>query len=115
MKRAPNQPVTGQLVIYAGIYCKIYHVPDAGTILPQHAHSFDHVTMLMQGAVYVEQDGVPAGRYDAPAVIQVQAKIKHSFTTLGPQTVLACLHNADALEDDGEPMIDEEHHLVTED
>ena len=111
MKRAEHQPVTVGMTIFAGIYCKIYRVPEAGTIIPQHAHVYDHQTMVMQGAVYVERSGQPSGRYDAPAIVKIRAQEKHAFTTLAPNTVLACVHNADHL-DDGEPAVAEEHHLV---
>jgi hypothetical protein len=44
MKRAERQPETVWLEIYAGIYCKTYRVPDAGTVLPQHSHHHDHMS-----------------------------------------------------------------------
>jgi quercetin dioxygenase-like cupin family protein len=114
MKRAERQPETVWLEIYAGIYCKTYRVPDAGTVLPQHSHHHDHLTFVSSGAVYVERDGRPAGRYDAPALVRIPAHTMHSFITLGPDTVLSCIHNTDHAEADGEPAIAEEHHLVTE-
>jgi len=116
MKRAERQPETVALAIYAGIYCKTYRVPDAGTVLPQHSHEWPHVTFVASGAVYVERDGEPAGRYDAPALIRIPAHTMHAFTTLAPDVVLACIHNADHAEADGEPAIAAEHHLTfTED
>lgn len=115
MKRAEHQPITIGVTIFAGVYCKIYRVLDAGTVLPQHAHAFDHQTFVARGAVYVERNGKPAGRYDAPSVCKVPAHEKHAFTTLAPGTVLVCIHNADHLENN-EPVVAEEHHLVvTED
>jgi quercetin dioxygenase-like cupin family protein len=115
MKRAERQPETVELVVYAGIYCKTYRVPDAGTVLPQHSHAFSHLTFVASGAVYVERDGEPAGRYDAPALIRIPAHTMHAFTTLAPDVVLACIHNADHAGTDGEPAIAAEHHLIMED
>jgi quercetin dioxygenase-like cupin family protein len=112
MKRAERQPETVELVVYAGIYVKTYRVPDAGTVLPQHSHHHDHLTFVSSGAVYVERDGKPAGRYDAPALVRIPAHTMHSFITLGPDTVLSCIHNADHAEADGEPPIAAEHQLV---
>jgi quercetin dioxygenase-like cupin family protein len=112
MKRAERQPETVWLEIFGGIYCKLYRVPDAGTVLPQHSHRFPHLTFVASGAVYVERDGKPAGRYDAPSLIRILAHTKHAFTTLGPDTVLACIHNADHAEADGEPAIAAEHQIV---
>jgi hypothetical protein len=114
MKRAEHQPITIGLKVYAGIWCKVYQVPDAGTVLPQHSHSWPHLTMLVSGAIYVERDGWPAGRYDAPALIEIPAQEKHSFTTLAPDVCLACIHNADHLEA-GEPAIHATHDLELED
>jgi hypothetical protein len=110
MKRAPNQPETVSVSIYAGIYMKVYRIPDADTLLPQHAHQFGHLTALLQGRIRMWRDDEEAGDYCAPATIRVPAHIMHSFLTLTPGVVLACIHNADHLEAD-EPAVAEEHHL----
>jgi len=114
MKRAPNQPETVSVSIYAGIYYKVYRVPDADTLLPQHSHRHPHLTALLQGRIRMWRDGEEAGEYCAPATIRVPAHIMHSFLTLTPRVVLACIHNADHLEAD-EPAVAEEHALDLED
>jgi hypothetical protein len=114
VKRAEHQPVTIGLKIYAGIWCKVYRVPDAGTVLPMHAHQWPHLTMLVSGAIHVERNGVREGRYKAPALIEIPARELHSFTTLAPDVVLACIHNVDHLEAD-EPAIHATHDLELED
>jgi hypothetical protein len=43
MKKAINQPVTTDLVIYGGVYIKLYEVAEVGTIIPQHSHKFSHL------------------------------------------------------------------------
>ena len=53
MKRAPHQPETISVSIYAGIYYKLYRILNAGTLLPQHAHRYAHLTTLLQGAITV--------------------------------------------------------------
>jgi hypothetical protein len=110
MKRAPNQPETVSVSIYAGIYMKVYRIPDANTLLPQHAHHHGHLTALLSGAVQVWCDDEFLGGYKAPATIKIAPRVKHRFLTLEPETVLACIHNADHLEFD-EPAVAEEHHL----
>ena len=91
MKRAPNQPTT-RLTLYGGVYALSHEVQDAGTVLPQHAHTFDHLSAIMAGAVRVEADGVDLGKYQAPAFVKIAARTKHTFTTLQPNTVICCLH-----------------------
>ena len=113
MKRAPNQPETISLTIYAGIYYRLYRVPDANTVLPQHSHEFGHLTALLQGAVHVWCDDELLGHFRAPATIRIAPHVKHRFLTLEPETVLACIHNADHLEAD-EPAVAAEHHLSFE-
>jgi len=114
MKRAAHQPVTEALTIYEGIYCKAYTVPDAGTLLPQHAHRYGHVTAVTHGAVRVWQDGRLLGDFRAPSLISIPAHTMHSFLTLEAGTGLLCIHNADHADPDGEPPVAEEHQLVME-
>lgn len=114
MQRAKNQPAEAEMVIYGGIFCKLYTVADAGTMIPQHSHRYDHITMLMSGTVHVWYEGCPPTAYTAPAVIRIGAFRKHTFLTMGRDTVLACVHAIEGLEAD-EPAIAEEHQLQLED
>ena len=114
MKRAAHQPVTEALTIYEGIYCKAYTVPDAGTLLPQHAHRYGHVTAVTHGAVRVWQDGRLLGDFRAPSLISIPAHTMHSFLTLEAGTGLLCIHNADHADPDGEPVVAAENNLVFE-
>jgi len=113
MKRAENQP-TSELVLYAGIFCKLWYVADRGTLLPQHAHGHPHISLIVQGEVRVWRDDKLIGDFSAPAAIKIEARALHKFLTLTDSVTIACLHNADhAL--DGEPVVAEEHQLVMED
>ena len=114
MKRAEHQPETVSLTIYAGIYYRVWRVQDAGTVLPQHAHRWPHLTALLLGSVLVECDGEHVGVFDAPATIRIPADTLHQFTTLTDNVTLACIHNAEMLEAD-EPAVTAEHTLVLED
>lgn len=77
-----------------GIWIKQYVFRDAGSVIPQHAHVWDHTTMLATGAIYVWKDGRPDRRYDAPCAIFIEAGVKHKFLTLAPDTTIFCIHNA---------------------
>jgi quercetin dioxygenase-like cupin family protein len=114
MQRAENQPIIISISIYGGIYAKTFEVPDRGTMIPQHRHTFPHITALMQGAIRVWQDDGPPRDFTAPAMISIPAGSKHLFLTLSGGVVMACLHAADHLEHD-EPAVAEEHHLKLED
>jgi len=115
MKRATHQPETVSVSIYAGIYYKVWRVRDAGSVIPQHAHAHDHLTALLQGAVRVWCNDALVGDLLAPATIKIAAGDKHAFGTLKPDTVLACIHNADHLDADDEPAVSELHTLDLED
>lgn len=98
MKRAEHQPETVSVCIYAGIYYKVWRVTDAGTLIPQHSHRFDHLTALLQGCVRVYRADEMLGDYRAPAVVRIPAGVQHAFLTLTPNVALACIHNADHIE-----------------
>ena len=115
MKAAEYQPETISIMVFGGVYYKVWYVRDAGTVIPQHAHEYDHITALLSGVVAVSYDGSDPVEYKAPAALAIDAGVKHTFTTLHAHTVLACIHNADRLDDEGEPAVREEHQLEVED
>jgi len=114
MKRAPNQP-TSELLIYAGIYAKLWHVADAGTLLPQHAHRHSHISLVATGSVRVWQDDTLIGDFRAPAMVKIPAQALHKFLTLDDDVCIVCIHNADHADPDGEPPIAAAHALELED
>jgi hypothetical protein len=114
MKRAEHQPETISVTIYAGIYYKQYRVPDAGTLIPQHSHRFDHLTALLRGSIRAYRADELLGDYHAPAVVQIPAGVLHTFLTLVPDCALACIHNADHIEGD-EPAVAQRADLELED
>jgi hypothetical protein len=115
MKRAEHQPETLSLTIYGGIYMKLFRVPAADTLVPTHAHTYDHITAVLQGMVRVWRDGVLVGDFMAPATVRIPAGCKHAFRTLTPSATFACIHNADHVDSDGDPAVEAEHHLELED
>lgn len=112
MKRAEHQP-TGALTLYAGIFCKTWQVRDAGTLLPQHAHAYPHLSLVMSGAVRVWAGEDLLGDYVAPATIKIAANTLHQFLTLAPDVAIACIHSiADA---EAAPIMTTEHQYALED
>lgn len=111
MKRAEHQP-EGSLTLYAGIFCKVWHVPDVATLLPQHAHEHAHLTLLIRGAIRLWRGDALDGDYHAPATLKIPAREKHSFLTLTDNCMLACIH---AVGEADEPAIHEHHVIEMED
>jgi len=109
LKRAEHQPETVSLTIYGGILYKVWRVPDSNTLIPQHSHEYDHLTVVIKGLVQVWRDDKLAGEYRAPDIIKIPKHCKHRFLTLEPDCVFACVHQADTAE-----MVHEEHHLELE-
>jgi mannose-6-phosphate isomerase-like protein (cupin superfamily) len=111
MKRAANQPTT-EIAIYGGIYVKTHTVADAGTLLPQHAHVYSHISMIVSGSVQVWCGDEDMGDYHAPAMVKIAAHKLHKFQTLTPGVVIACIHSvgeADAV------LVAQEHVVEMED
>jgi quercetin dioxygenase-like cupin family protein len=72
--------------------------PDAGTLIPQHRHTWDHISYLAAGAVRVWRDNELVGDFQAPDAIQIPARAAHRFLTLAPNTLILCVHATDAAE-----------------
>jgi len=109
MKRAEHQPETASVTVYAGIFFKVYRIPDADTLIPQHSHEWDHLTAILQGLVRVWRDDEWVGDFLAPATVRIPAGCKHKFLTLTPGAVIACVHRDDTAE-----AVREEHALELE-
>jgi quercetin dioxygenase-like cupin family protein len=112
MKRAPNQPVSVEIKLTDDLFVKTAAVADAGTIIPTHAHRYDHITLLAYGSMRVEADGVVLGDYTGPVGILIRAGVKHTMTTLTDGVVFACIH---ALHGTDGVEIEDEHLLQMED
>lgn len=97
--RAACQPI-GREYRAGGSFVKEMDIAKSGTIIPQHAHSYEHISYVAKGAVEFE-----GKRYDAPHAIVVPAFKKHTFTALMDETLVLCIHSC-------EPDMVEEHQIV---
>jgi len=114
MKRAEHQPETVSLMVYDGIYAKTWKVPDRGTLLPQHAHEWSHISYIVSGVVRVWCGDDMLGDFVGPCAIKIPARALHNFLTLSDNVVILCIHNADHIEGD-EPAVSQEARLELED
>ena len=76
-----------------GIWVRSYAVPRAKTVIAQHVHTHDHITLVSRGTVEAWQDGEVLGTYTSPAIIKISAGKKHAFIAMTDDVVLCCLHN----------------------
>jgi quercetin dioxygenase-like cupin family protein len=75
------------------IWVRAYSLEKSGSVIAQHTHTHDHITLVSRGTVQMWQDGEDVGLFVAPAVITILAGKKHMFTALTNDVVLCCLHN----------------------
>lgn len=69
----------------------------AGTMLPQHAHTWDHLSFIAAGEVRIWADGVLIGDVSAPEGITIKSGVKHMFMTLADGTIIDCIHRVDKI------------------
>lgn len=93
-----------------GVFIKQMYLAQQGTMVPQHAHSYDHTTMLAKGSVRVWMEGQLKGDFVAPKALFIKAKVKHTFQSLEPDTLLYCIHNTRRT---GSVQIHAEHQFKT--
>jgi hypothetical protein len=75
------------------IWVRAYSVKKAQTVIGQHVHVHDHITLVSSGSVRVWQDDTEPTEFHAPAIITIPAGSRHEFMALTDDVVLCCLHN----------------------
>lgn len=80
-----------------------------GTLVGQHAHTYDHTSMLAAGAVRVWADDECLGDFTAPTGVFIAANRKHRMQALVDGTVMYCIHNTHGFAPD-----ELEDHLIAE-
>lgn len=79
------------LKIVDNVLVKLHHFLEKGDTHKGHAHEFDHITLLANGAVKMVHDNGEA-EYKAPYLIVTPKGINHQFTALEANTVFCCIH-----------------------
>jgi hypothetical protein len=88
-----EQPPEWEHITIDGVFIKQMLLKDAGTMVPQHAHRYDHTSMLATGSVRMWKDGQFVADFVAPAPIFIKADAKHTFQSLEANTLIYCIHN----------------------
>jgi quercetin dioxygenase-like cupin family protein len=104
-----EQPEQVEIHSTDDIYIRQIAVKKALTVIPQHSHAYDHLTMVARGSVKVSMEGGITKDYVAPTGIMIKAGVKHLFVTLEDDTLLYCVHN---LRGEAIVKVLEEHNLV---
>ena len=107
---AAEQPYGQEWHMADGVMVKEMRIPRAGTIVPQHAHAFDHTSFVARGSVRFWREGEDRGVIQAPHGLFIEAGVKHRFDALEDETVVLCIHNLSRTP--GRVEIAAEHNLV---
>ena len=81
----------------AGVYAKETRIP-AGSILVQHKHKHDHLSILASGSVELVVDDVKSVIH-APACITIEANKHHGVKSL-TDVVWYCIHATECTDTD---------------
>jgi quercetin dioxygenase-like cupin family protein len=106
---AAEQPISTEIRMADGVFTKSMVVRKAGTVIPQHSHRFDHVSVLVRGSVRVVTDDEDLGEFTAPCGILIRAGVKHLFETITDDVIVLCVHDIGTAE--GVEVL-EEHQIV---
>lgn len=79
-----------------GVYAKETRIP-AGNWLVQHAHKFDHLSILAEGSVELIIDG-ESKIITAPACITIEANKHHGVRSL-TDVIWYCVHATDCVDE----------------
>lgn len=106
---ADEQPHTVETYTADGLYIMDIQIPKAESLVPQHAHAYDHTTLIVTGKVRIWLGEDIIGEKTAPDHIFIPAGTKHTFQTLVDDVRLCCIHN---ISRSGKVEITEEHQIV---
>lgn len=106
---AAEQPISTDIGMADNMFFKQHVIPRAGTYVPQHSHTYDHISFLAVGSLRAWADGVPLGDFVAPKLLTIKAHKKHAFLSLVDGTVFHCIHNVERA---GHVEEEEHHELV---
>lgn len=75
------------------LFVKLMICEKAGTLVEQHVHAYDHITVFATGFFRVWKDDVHIGDYRAPTGIVIEAGKKHGLLAMEDNSLALCIHN----------------------
>lgn len=103
-----EQPIETNIKIADDLFVKSILVRKTGTMIPQHSHKFDHISLISAGSVGVYCEKQHVGEFRSPNHVLIKAGTKHLFITREDNTVVSCIHRIDRT---GEIEVLEENNL----
>jgi quercetin dioxygenase-like cupin family protein len=83
--------VQSQIQVVSNLFVKLMTLETPGQKIHGHAHTYDHVTLLSTGSVWMRKEGQEE-RHDAPKLLVTQAGIEHEFECIEGPALLSCIH-----------------------
>jgi quercetin dioxygenase-like cupin family protein len=81
-----------------GLYFRAILLEKTGSVVPQHKHPFNHVTLVASGKVRMWVDGAWVGDFSGFYAIEIEANKEHVFQALEDNTRLSCVHDTKSAE-----------------
>jgi len=97
-----------------GIYAKEITLTEPGQGMHQHAHNYDHLSILTQGQVVLEVDGEKT-LHTAPAVLNIPAGRRHKILPVQLPVKWFCIHRTDVTDEtcvDDNLILKEQHYAI---
>jgi hypothetical protein len=91
------------------VFIKQMVLEHRGDLVGQHAHTYDHTSMLAAGEVRVWADDECLGDFIAPTGVLIKARKMHRIQALVDGTIMYCIHNTH-----GHAPDELEEHLIAE-
>lgn len=94
-----------KLAMVSNLWIKLMTFEHAGDTNQGHEHEFDHVTLLTNGSLEVDVNGIKS-TFTAPQIIYIEKKKIHTMTALEDNTTASCvvaIRNSEKLEDIVDP------------
>lgn len=82
-----------------GVYAKEITLDSTAAGMNQHEHTFDHLSILTQGQVVVDVDGLQT-TLTAPAVLTIRAGQRHKIIPTQVPVTWFCIHATDVVDTD---------------
>lgn len=88
-----EQPEKIEFFMADNVFIKQLYMKLAGYVIPGHAHTYDHTSMVATGAVRVWADDALLGDFIAPTGVEIKAGKMHTMLSLEDNTTMYCVHN----------------------
>lgn len=79
------------------IFVKKIYLAKKGFCTIGHSHTYDHMTLVVKGAVSIQVDG-KAREFHENESIEIASRRHHAITALEDDTMLLCIHDTRGME-----------------